>query len=291
MIDIIMKNLLTTPKTPFQNEYWYTEDQINQYFKRISYDGGREPNFDNLTILLKQHLTHIPYENLDLLNNRPLSLSPGDLFCKMICNKRGGFCFELQGLFYYLLKSLGYSVTQYAGRFMVTPGIIQMRRHRVLVVDLDDRRYVVDVGVRSESPRRPLELVPGLIQEDGISKYKYCKDPFYGWVLMQQETGKGWKTILGFTEEVQIDDDYIMPAFYCEKHPESAFNKFMKISIFTNDSSLTIVGNTYKVYKDAKVVYRQELETNEEARKVLSEIFGIVLPDSYQILISKPLDM
>ncbi len=55
----------------------------------------------------------------------------------------------------------------YAGRFMDEPGIIQMRRYRLLVVDLDDGRYVCDVGVRSESPRHPLKLAADIVQTDG----------------------------------------------------------------------------------------------------------------------------
>lgn len=264
----------------------YRYEQVQQYFNRINYCGNTNINIENLTALQQQHLLYIPYENLDLLNNTPLSLQASDLFRKIILNKRGGFCFELQGLFYYLLKSLGYQVTQYAGRFMNVPGLIQMRRHRVLVVDLDTKRYVCDVGVRSESPRCPLELAKGIIQTDGVSEYRYDIDPFFGWVLMQKETGKDWKPILGFTEEIQIDEDYIMPSFYCEKHPDSAFNKFMKVSIFTADSNRTIVGNTYKVYRGAKVVERQELKTDEEAKKILQASFGITVPENYFCILS-----
>lgn len=153
----------------------------------------------------RQHLLYIPYENLDLLNGVPLSLTPEGLFQKIVLDHRGGYCFELQGAFYYLLKGLGYEVKQYAGRFMDEPGVIQMRRHRILVVSLSGKRYVCDVGVRSESSRIPLELTEGLEQRDGISLYRYEKDPFYGWVLMQKEPGKAWKPLLGFTEEEQID--------------------------------------------------------------------------------------
>lgn len=120
------------------------------------------------------------------------------------------------------------------------------------------------------------------MQTDWHSEYRYQKDPFFGWVLMQREAGKDWKPMLGFTEEVQIDVDFVMPSFYCEKHPDSTFNKFMKVSIFTPDSDLTIVGNTFKVYRGGKVVERQGLQTNENAVKLLKDTFGIQVPDSYQ---------
>lgn len=260
----------------------YTDAEIRMYFERIGWHGTEEVSLKNLEGMLKHHLYHIPYENLDLLNEVPLSLKPGDLFHKIVREHRGGYCFELQGVFYYLLLSLGYDVTQYAGRFMDEPWHIQMRRHRILVVTLKGRRYVVDVGVRSESPRIPLELTEGKLQFDGISIYRYRKDPFFGWVLMQKEEGKEWKDLLGFTEEIQTDDDFVMPSFYCEKHPDSTFNKFMKVSIFTPESDLTIVGNTFKDYRHARAEEKQKLHSNEEAREILEKVFGIQVSSGYR---------
>ena len=259
----------------------YSKEQIGEYLRRIHWQGTEEVSLENLTKLQRLHLTHIPYENLDLINGVPLSLTPEALFQKIALNHRGGYCFELQGAFCYLLKGLGFEVKQYAGRFMDEPGVVQMRRHRILVVSLSGKRYVCDVGVRSESSRIPLELIEGLVQDDGISQYQYQKDPFYGWVLMQKENGKPWKPLLGFTEEEQIDADYVMPSFYCEKHPDSTFNKFMKISIFTPDSDLTIVHNTFKIYRHGRVEQRRELGTEEEAVELLQDTFGIDVPDSY----------
>lgn len=259
----------------------FTEEQINLYLRRIGCADVHAPDLEFLRRLQYNHLLYVPYENLDPMNGVPLSLASEDLFTKIILHDRGGFCFELQGLFCHLLVSLGYRVTQYAGRFMDVPGQIQMRRHRVLVVDLDSRQYVCDVGVRSESPRIPLEFSEGKIQSDAISEYRYHRDSFYGWVLEQKESGKPWKPLLGFTEEVQVNDDYIMPCFFCEKHPDSTFNKFMKISRFTPDSSLTIVENTFKVYRHGCVIKRQVLESRTAVKASLRDTFGISVPESY----------
>lgn len=260
----------------------YTDEQIKTYFDRINYHGGMGRSVGNLTAMHRLHLLYIPYENLDLLNDVPLSLAEEDLYDKIITKRRGGYCFELQGVFCHLLKSLGYSVAQYAGRFMDEPWHIQMRRHRILVVSLNWKRYVCDVGVRSESPRVPLELVENRVQSDSISEYRYEKDSFYGWVLMQKERNKDWKPLIGFTEEPQIDDDFIMPSFYCEKHPDSTFNKFMKISIFTDNSNNTIVGNVFSVYSDAIVKERYKIKSNEEAMNILAVVFGIEVPKNYR---------
>lgn len=259
----------------------YTDAQVQKYLDRIGYLGDTTVCLHNLAEMQKQHLLHIPYENLDLLNGTPLSLDKERLFEKIILNRRGGYCFELQGAFYYLLLTLGYNVAQYAGRFIDDTGVTQMRRHRILVTELGGKRFVCDVGVRSESPRCPLELVESIVQTDGVCEYRYEKDPFYGWVLMQKENGKDWSPMLGFTEERQIDTDYVMPSFYCEKHPDSTFNKFMKVSIFTPDSDLTIVGNTFQAYAAGKVTESRELKTNEEAVHLLKTKFGINVPQNY----------
>ncbi len=266
----------------------FTDRQIGQYFQRIGCTGSGRADLAALEELQLCHLLHIPYENLDLLNGVPLSLAAEALFRKIVLEGRGGYCFELQGLFYALLRSLGFAVTQYAGRFIDGTGVTQMRRHRVLVVALAGERYVCDVGVRNESPRRPLRLRADLVQTDGVSDYVYRRDPFYGWVLFQREQAKDWQPMLGFTEEVQIDADYVMPSFFCERHPDSTFNKFMKISLFTPDSDLTLVENTFKIYRGGRVTERRELHTEAEARTLLTETFGIAVPASFHRFLYRP---
>lgn len=259
----------------------YSRKQLEAYLNRIYYTGGLEPSLDNLSKLHFQHLLNVPYENLDLINGVPLRLDKESLYRKIVEECRGGYCFELQGAFYYLLRTLGYKVTQYAGRFMDEPWHIQMRRHRILVVELDGKRYVCDVGVCEEAPRYPLELIPDRIQTDGISEYRYEKDEFYGWALYQKCIGKDWRPVVGFSEEPQIDEDYIMPSFYCEKHPESDFNKYMWASIFTEDSNITILRNDFRVFREGQIAESRTMETNSEAIDILQDIFKIDVPKGY----------
>lgn len=262
----------------------YNQSQMEKYFERIKYTGTYEATLENLTLLQKGHLYNIPYENLDQMNSVPLSLTPEGVFDKIVTNHRGGYCFENQGLLCYALRTLGYDVVQYAGRFMNEPGVIQMRRHRILVVAIDGKRYVCDVGMRSETSRVPLLLEENLVQTDGVGEYKYVKDNFYGWVIMQKLPDKQWKPLYGFTEEVQVDDDFVMPSFFCEKHPDSPFNTIMKIAIYTPDSNLNIVDNKYKVYRMGKCVEESIIQSDDEARRMLFEKFGINAPENFRLL-------
>lgn len=262
-----------------------TEAQTARYLRRIGVGGGVGVSLDDLARLQRQHLMRIPYENLDLLNGVPLSLEPAALYRKLVERERGGYCFELQGLFRELLRALGYRVSQYAGRFMDEPGRVQMRRHRVLVVDLGGERHVCDVGVRGESPRCPLRLAADAVQSDGLCRYRYARDAFYGWVLWQQLPGAdGWRPMLGFTEEPQIDDDYVMPSFFCERHPDSTFNKYMKVSRFTAGGNVAVVGNAVKVYAAGALQSRRELRGHADALAVLRDSFGLRVPEEYRLL-------
>lgn len=255
-----------------------TQERIRQYLRRIDYHGPLTQDRAVLSALQWAHLTHIPYENLDILAGIPLSLKPMDLFQKIVIDHRGGYCFELQGLFKELLKVLGFSVEQYAARFLDEGPAVQMRRHRVLVVTIDSQRYLVDVGVRNEAPRKALHLICGEVQSDGVCQYRFDRDRFFGWVLLQKEQGKDWAPMYGFTEEVQVDADFVMPSFYCEKHPDSRFNKYMKISIFSGASNFTIVDGVFKEYRSGKVQLHERLTGPEELREVLKRYFGLENP-------------
>lgn len=257
----------------------YNEEQINIYLRKIGYNKKIELNGKTLQHLQIAHLKNIPYENLDILNHVPLSLEAEDLFKKMIINRRGGYCFELNGLYSNLLKSLGFNVINLAGRFANDETTIKMRSHRILKVTTNDGIYICDVGVRCESPRIALKLIDGLIQNDGVSEYKFEHDDFYGHTLWQKEQDKGWKRIYGFTEESQLDIDYIMPSFFCEKHLESLFTGYKKISIFTDTSNITLVDDTLQIYENAKVMKKVELKNKEEIDDALEKYFGIEIND------------
>ena len=164
-------------------------EQILRYLDRI---GLRDavpppPTLETLRRLQSAHLLHVPYENLDLLRGAITSLEHGALFEKIVEKRRGGLCFELNGLFCWLLCSLGYQVTSYAGRFIYpSEAGIQMRRHRVLVVTLEGKRYLTETGMNSEGPRAPLVLAESEAQWDGVTEYRFSRDAFWGWVLWKR---------------------------------------------------------------------------------------------------------
>ena len=136
-----------------------SSQELANYLQRIHLvSPPKATDIDGLTELQNHHLLSIPYENLDPMNGISTSMDSEDLYKKMILHRRGGYCFELQGLFLLLLTTLVYHVQQLAGRIMDATGIVQMRRHRVLIVTIDSIPWLTDVGVNSESPRQPIRI-------------------------------------------------------------------------------------------------------------------------------------
>lgn len=251
-----------------------TFQQIQQYLYRLDILGEVDPSLETLQRLQYQHLIHIPYENLDSMKKMITSLNHEELFNKIIEGNRGGICFELNGLYAWLLEGLGYQVKNHAARFIAKQEPVQMRRHRVMTVTIGGDRYLTDVGVNQESPRQPLLLEADLVQSDGVGEYKLTKDRLWGWLLWQKLPGHDWKRIYGFTEEPQLDIDYVMPCVFCDLHPLSPINKFYKISIFTSESNLRIWDNTFSIFNSGKIVEEYTI-LPQEFDNLLRSHFGI----------------
>ncbi|MBQ1258342.1 MAG: arylamine N-acetyltransferase, partial [Clostridia bacterium] len=113
-------------------------EKIKAFFKRIGIDECTPVTFDTgfLGRVQTACVTHIAYENLDILAGIPLRLDADALFEKIVLNGRGGYCFELNGLLSGMLAEMGFSVTERFARFLRGEKEIPMRRHRVTIVTL-----------------------------------------------------------------------------------------------------------------------------------------------------------
>jgi N-hydroxyarylamine O-acetyltransferase len=130
------------------------------YLDRIGVAKPAEPTLDALADVALAHLYSVPFENLDIADGRGLSVDVEAIYDKVVSRRRGGFCYELNGLFAWLLRELGYAVTLLAAEVPEPrdAGPRHDRAHLVLLVDLDGR-WLVDVGF-GEAYRRPFALRP-----------------------------------------------------------------------------------------------------------------------------------
>lgn len=260
---------------------------VQGYLERIGYRGPLDGSAETLSALQEAHVLTVPYENLDIFNGKYLSIDIPDVYEKVVVKRRGGYCFELNGLFAWLLRELKYDVTEYYGRFLLgEPVDIPMRRHRISRVQVEGEIYICDVGVGIQAPRRPLLFKEGLGQQQGDETYRLVRDPILGWVVQFDHKGR-WDNIYSFTEDAQYPIDFEMPNHWCLTHPDSIFKKYAMAYIRTPDGRKTIADAEDaegKKVLEFRTFTPKGVETfipknEEEYREALRSYFGIVLDD------------
>lgn len=249
---------------------------IVAYFDRIGlvYKDDYKCDGELLSALQYAHVTSVPYETTDIVDGKSLSLEEDDLFRKVVTEHRGGYCFELNGIFGFLLRSLGYQVDEYMARFLRGESEPPKPRHRVLIVTAGDKKYLCDVGVGSKAPRYPLLLEQGIVQEQCGESYRIESDDFLGTVVMEK-TGDGWTRYFSFNDNKQLNKDYYTPSFYCEKHPDSPFLCNM-LSLKTDSGRYTVDKDTFRVWEGEEIVAEMKV-TGFELEQICLEYFGMTL--------------
>lgn len=252
--------------------------EVRAYIERIGYDGPLDGSAAALAGLQEAHLHAVPYENLDILRRIPLSLEIPDLLDKIVARRRGGYCFELNALFGWLLRELGYPVTDYFARFWRDePDLPPKRRHHVLGVAAEGDRWLCDVGVGGIVPRRPVRIAERVEQQQGDEWYRLEHDADFGWMLCERK-GEQWSRLYSFTEEPQLAKDYIMASYWCENAPDSIFTRNAMLAVRTATGRNTVAGKEFRIFSpDGVRTFVPESE--EEYRGALKQYFGIVMED------------
>lgn len=251
-----------------------TQAQIDEYLQRIGLTGPISLDLAGLTRIQQAHQQSVPFENLDVLAGREISLDREHLFEKVVRRKRGGLCSELNTLYNWLLISLGFQVISFNSR-ITGYGKVEFRRHRVLGVSLNGTLYTTDVGSTLEYARVPLLLIGNIIQEDGHCEYMYKEDPFYGWVQYQRSPGGEWKSTYGFSIEPNIDLDFVTPTFYFVHSPDSVMVQAPRVSIYTPQGIVAVRHHCYSEEASAKEIIRRPIEDWEEEKKLIRDLFHL----------------
>ena len=173
---------------------------VREYLHRIKIDHIQEPSVSFLAKLQWQHLITVPFENLDIIEGKEISLHEDRIYEKVVVRQRGGFCYELNGIFSWLLSQIGFSVTRASGRVYLpeedkfTPEF----DHMVLLVDLK-KTYLLDVGF-GDAFRRPIALPDGN-SEDISGSYRVR--PFTSaqdTCILQKKEKNDWSVTFRFVQ-------------------------------------------------------------------------------------------
>jgi N-hydroxyarylamine O-acetyltransferase len=248
---------------------------VNAYLERINYHGPLELTAETLRGLQVAHLLTVPFENLSIHTGQPIVLKDEALFKKIVERRRGGFCYECNGLFAALLRAIGFDVSVLSAEVASAEGDFSPPfDHMALMVRLE-HRWLVDVGF-GESFLEPLVLDERGDQRQGNHAYRIVPDDSY--LNLLSNDGAAWKPEYRFTLQPYTYRDFNPMCRYHQTSPDSHFTQRRICSrAIENGGRITV--SEMRLISTSSDGARQEraLQGDEEYRTVLREEFGITM--------------
>lgn len=250
---------------------------IETYLERINYIGSRAATAATLRALQVAHLLTVPFENLSIHARQPIVLEDEALYAKIVERRRGGFCYEANGLFAALLRSLGFDVQ------MLSAGVANKQGgfgpdfdHMALMVTLE-QRWLADVGF-GDSFLEPLLLDERGEQQQGRRAFRIADDGDDHLLLLRRDEGDAWKPQYRFALRPHTYADYAEMCYYHQTSPQSHFTQGRICSIARPDGRSTLSEMRF-IETSADGTRRERILAGEEEYAAdLREQFGIVMP-------------
>jgi N-hydroxyarylamine O-acetyltransferase len=260
---------------------------VAAYLSRIRYEsqitpGVDHPNSDLLRGLHRAHLYTVPFENLDIHLGRKIVCDESRILHKIVKERRGGFCYELNGAFAALLRELGFKVTLLSARVTNDDGGDGPEfDHLALRVDLDEP-WLADVGF-GDSFLDPLRLETEQEQSQAGKVYRVATNPTSAGreFAVEKLTDKKWTRKYAFSLEPRELSDFSGMCDYHQTSPESHFTRQRICSMATREGRITLSDNTLSE-KRGETREDTLLSDDQEWRAKLRDLFGIVLPRSHE---------
>ena len=246
----------------------------DKYLKRIGADEfDIKPNIETLKFLQKQHLLNVPFENLDIHWQRPIILHNEKFYEKVVEQKRGGFCYELNGLFYQLLENLGFENKIVSARVSNGKGGFgEEYDHLAILTEIEDEKYLTDVGF-GDFTAKPLKFVLGIEQKDENGIYritKFDKDYF----LVEKKDGNEWKHEYIFKDKPRELSEFEEMCKFHQTSPESHFTRGKVCSLMTETGRKTLTDKKFIVTKGGEKT-EHDVNSDEQFEQILESEFGI----------------
>ena len=249
--------------------------EIMEYLERIEIHNQLEPHYAFLAELQQSHLLHVPFENLDVIHKRKIVLNPELLFEKIVRNKRGGFCYELNALFAWLLRKLGYQVK------LLSAQVFDGERddfgpefdHMTLLVETGGS-YLVDVGF-GDSFRTPLPMPRGRVEDISGSYRIYSSPGTHEHVYeLHHHNEHGWHPQYRFSTIPHQLAEFESMCSYHQTSPESSFTQRTVCTRATLYGRITLTENSLTI-TEGKEKRMQPVSSKEEFDQMLQEYFDI----------------
>lgn len=252
------------------------DSEISEYLGRIKLDACNA-DLAGLMKLQDHHMENIPFENLDIVVGRKISLNFDHLFDKVVMKERGGYCFELNILYAKLLKSLGFSPKPVLGRvWLSNPKGTPPRNHLAHLVELEGKTYVTDVGFGGLITRFPLDIDVStpVNDKDGIVRIIPFTDRQF---MIQRQTEKGWANQYSFDNVEISKEDIDISNYYMSTHPNSHLIDHKIVGRNTKEGRIGLFNNKMTTRKGIKAVKSKRVEFGEDWLETAKNDFSVNL--------------
>jgi len=256
---------------------------LNAYFARIGYGGPQAPTLATLQTIIQHHTETIPFENLNAYLRLPVKLDLPSLHRKLVQARRGGFCFEQNGLLRQMLLALGYQSRPLGARVVWdrAPGDIPPRTHMVQMITIDGQPYMVDVGFGGMTPTAPLRLEADVRQETPHEPFRFVTEGKE--FILQALVREQWRALYRFDLAEQQPIDYEVSNFWVCNHPDSHFVNGISAARVEAGRRYALRNNQLMIHHTGGASEEQRLQSVDELLAVLDTTFYITVPDHVDI--------
>lgn len=263
---------------------------LNEYLARTGFTDTPAPDIETLTALHSAHVAAIPFENIDPLLGRRVSLDIAALQEKMVRRRRGGYCFEQNMLFRAALEAIGFRVRGLAGRvrWMSPPDApLGPRTHMLLKVDLADGAYLADVGFGGCLLDGPLRFETGAEQKTPAGTYRLTEDD--GLFALSSRQPGGWRTMYMFDLTPQERSDYEMANWFTSTNPDHVLVRNLIMERVAGGRRFKIVNRRFVVEEaDGRAIEGSNIESVEKLGELLATTFGVATPVPVEEIFAAP---
>lgn len=260
---------------------------LARYLARIGYDGPLAPTHDVLAALQAAHIAAIPFEAIDALTGAGIDVGDAAVDAKLVGQRRGGYCFEQNGLFLRVLRAIGFEAEGLLGRvrwMLPDDAPATPRTHMVVLVTLDGRPWLADVGFGAAVPPAPLAMDREEPQPTRHESYRIARRDHEWEVAVQIEDR--WRTLYRIDDGPAHPIDYAVGNWYTSAHPDSHFRHQLIAARTTAEARYGLRDNRLTTRLADGRTDRRYL-TADEIERTLAEIFLLPVRRSWRAAIER----
>lgn len=248
------------------------------YLRRLGFARAPAPTLDTLHLLQLRHTAAFAFETLSTFLHRPVAIDLPSVERKLLFEGRGGYCYELNGLYLALLRHLGFDATPLTARVVMggPEDALPPRTHQMVRVRVDGRDWLSDVGFGGMVPTAPLALDDAGAQPTPHEPFRL--DRRRGRYTLRAWVGDAWRAMYVFDLEAPAPVDLEVGNWYVSTHPGSPFLGRLVAARTGPFCRHTLRGGSYALHRLGQPSLRRELRTPQAVIGVLKEVFGLQLP-------------